>query len=71
MSNYYCKYCQEAVIDNWHDSTHTCKKGAYILPTPDWKFECLCWSIYDVYMCRCTEWCKEENLIDAKWRLIK
>lgn len=44
---------------------------AYILPTPDWKFECLCGATYDVYMCRCTDWCKEENLIDAKWKLIK
>lgn len=70
MSNYYCKYCQEAVIDNWHDSTHTCKKGAYILPTPDWNFECLCWEVMDTYYCRCPR-CKEENMIDVHWRLIK
>jgi len=70
MSNYYCKYCQEAVIDNWHNSTHTCKKGAYILLN-DNGYECLCWATYDVYMCRCTEGCNEENRIDVKGRLIK
>lgn len=71
MSNYYCPYCKEAVIDNWHRSTHTCKQGAYILPTPDGKFECICGAIYDVYMCRCTEWCKQDNEIDVKGNLIK
>ena len=70
MSNYYCQYCQEAVIDNWHNSTHTCKKWAYILLNEDWKYECLCWATYEVYMCKCT-WCNLPNLIDAKNRLIK
>lgn len=72
MSNYYCPYCKEAVIDNWHNSTHTCKKWAYILPNEGWKwYSCLCGATYEVYMCRCTEWCWENNLIDVKWNLIK
>jgi hypothetical protein len=44
---------------------------AFILPTPDWKFECLCGAVYDYYTCRCVSWCKEINYISAKWQLIK
>lgn len=69
MSNYYCKYCQEAVIDNWHRSKHICKKWAYILFNKDWYYECLCWATYGYYMCHCN-WCNEVNLIDVKGRLI-
>lgn len=71
MSNYYCKYCQEAVIDNWHDSTHTCKKWAYIIQREDNMYECLCGATYTHYQCRCTEWCKLPNMIDVKGNLIK
>jgi hypothetical protein len=70
MSNYYCPYCKEAVIDNWHRINHVCKWWAFILPLEN-GYECLCWSTYQVYMCRCTEWCWLENKIDVKGNLIK
>ena len=44
---------------------------AIILPLEDNTFECLCGSTYKYYMCRCTEWCGEENELDVHWNLIK
>ena len=70
MSNYYCPHCKEAVIDNWHNSIHTCKKLAYIFPKDNW-YVCSCWAHYEVYMCRCTNGCWKNNVIDVKWNLIK
>lgn len=45
---------------------------AYILPNENWVwYTCLCGATYDVYMCRCSMGCKEENMIDAKGKIIK